>query len=83
MTGGKGLNIPASVKARLLTVANARQIDFQLLLNRYAIERFLYRLSLSNERENFVLKGAMLLALPRYLSDVSRNACPYPARLLA
>ena len=63
MTGGKGVNVPASVKARLLKIANARQIDFQLLLNRYAIERFLYRLSLSDERENFVLTGAMLLAL--------------------
>lgn len=63
MTGGKGLNVPASVKARLLKVANERQIDFQLLLNRYAIERFLYRLSLSDERDNFVLKGPMLLAL--------------------
>lgn len=63
MTGGKGTNIPASIKARLLKVANEKQIDFQLLLNRYVIERFLYRLSQSPEREGFVLKGAMLLAL--------------------
>jgi hypothetical protein len=47
MTGGKGTNIPASIKARLLKVANEKQIDFQLLLNRYVIERFLYRLSQS------------------------------------
>jgi predicted nucleotidyltransferase component of viral defense system len=32
-----------------------------LLLTRYALERLLYRLSLSPHRERFVLKGAMLL----------------------
>jgi hypothetical protein len=34
----------------------------ELLLTRYALERLLYRLSLSPHRERFVLKGAMLLA---------------------
>jgi hypothetical protein len=56
-------NLPASVQARLLKIAHAQQIDFQLLLNRYIIERFLYRLSRSPERDKFALKGAMLFAL--------------------
>ena len=34
----------------------------ELLLTRYALERLLHRLSLSPHREQFVLKGAMLLA---------------------
>ena len=34
----------------------------ELLLTRYALERLLYRLSVSPHRERFVLKGAMLLA---------------------
>ena len=35
--------------------------DFQFLLQRYAAERFLYRLGESQHRERYVLKGAMLL----------------------
>jgi len=38
-------------------------IDFQRLLTRYAIERFLYRLGRSAYEGSFVLKGAMLLAV--------------------
>ena len=34
----------------------------ELLLTRYALERLLFRLSLSSHRNRFVLKGAMLLA---------------------
>ena len=37
--------------------------DFQLLLQRYGAERFLFRLGESQHRERFVLKGAMLLTL--------------------
>ena len=33
----------------------------EALVTRYALERFLHRLSLSAHREQFVLKGAMLL----------------------
>lgn len=63
MTARTVTNVPASVQARLLKIAHVDGIDFQLLLNRYVIERFLYRLSQSTERDSFVLKGAMLFAL--------------------
>ena len=53
-------NIGASVRTRLLDRARAEQSDFQILLTRYALERLLYRLSVSPERDRFVLKGAML-----------------------
>lgn len=39
-------NLAASVQARLLTRAKARNEDFNLLLTRYALERILYRLSI-------------------------------------
>ena len=58
-------NIGASVRARLLDRARAAKANFQLLLMRYALERLLYRLSVSNQRERFVLKGAMLFAVWR------------------
>jgi predicted nucleotidyltransferase component of viral defense system len=55
-------NIGASVRQRLLNLAQARGQPMELLLTRYALERLLHRLSLSPHREQFVLKGAMLLA---------------------
>lgn len=55
-------NVGASVRARLLDRARAEKMDFQILLTRYALERLLYRLSVSDQRERFVLKGAMLFA---------------------
>ncbi|MDX0973238.1 nucleotidyl transferase AbiEii/AbiGii toxin family protein [Sinorhizobium medicae] len=53
-------NIGASVRARLLERARAERSDFQILLTRYALERLLYRLSVSPHRDRFILKGAML-----------------------
>lgn len=56
----KPVNLPASVLARLRNVARAKNTDYQLILRHYAIERLLYRLSISPQRDQFVLKGAML-----------------------
>lgn len=56
-------NMAASVKDRLLQIARARREEFQSILTRYAIERFLYRLSQSPHRQNFVLKGANVFTL--------------------
>lgn len=56
-------NIGASVRARLLNKARAEKLDFNLLLTRYALERMLYRLSISTQRSQFLLKGALLFDL--------------------
>jgi hypothetical protein len=53
-------NLPASVRQRLLNLATERKEDFGLVLTRYGLERFLYRLSVSPHRDSFVLKGALL-----------------------
>ena len=58
-----GQNLAASVRARLLNIAKAEQTDFNAVLVRYALERFLYRLGLSAHADRFVLKGAMLFNL--------------------
>jgi hypothetical protein len=55
--------LAASIHARLLNRARARGEDFNLVLVRYAIERFLYRLSRLPARESYWLKGAMLFDL--------------------
>jgi Nucleotidyl transferase AbiEii toxin, Type IV TA system len=56
-------NIAASVRQKLLNLANAQQEDFQGILTRYALERLLYRLSQSRHHDRFILKGAMLFTL--------------------
>lgn len=57
----KPRDIGASVRARLLNLSRERAQPFDLLLTRYALERLLYRLSVSAHRERFVLKGALLV----------------------
>ena len=61
MTGKADL--AASIAARLLNRAKATGEDHQTLLTSYCLERFLYRLGVSDRRDRFVLKGAMLLRL--------------------
>lgn len=56
----KPVNLPASIGTRLRNIALARQTDLAFIFRRYAIERLLYRLSVSDQRDRFVLKGAML-----------------------
>jgi Nucleotidyl transferase AbiEii toxin, Type IV TA system len=56
-------NVPASVRQRLLNLATEQKEDFGLVVTRYGLERFLYRLSVSPHRDSFVLKGALLLQL--------------------
>lgn len=53
----------ASVRARLLNRARETQQDFNLVLTRYAIERLLYRISISSYADQFMLKGALLFDL--------------------
>ena len=56
-------NIGVSVRDRLTQHARERRENAQFLMTRYAIERVLYRLSVSPYRDRFVLKGAMLFSL--------------------
>ncbi len=58
-----GKNPAISARTRLLERARRDGEDFQRLLVRYAIERLLFRLSVSDHAEDFVLKGATLFAL--------------------
>ena len=52
-----------SVRHRLRNRLRERGEDAQFGLQRYAVERFLYRLGASPYRDRFVLKGAALFAL--------------------
>lgn len=52
-----------SIRQRLRNELRARGEDVTQGLQRYAVERFLYRLGQSQHRERFVLKGATLFAI--------------------
>jgi hypothetical protein len=56
-------NVAASVQQRLLNKSREEGGDYQNLLTRFALERYLYRLGLSRHQEKFILKGAMLFPL--------------------
>jgi predicted nucleotidyltransferase component of viral defense system len=53
-------NLPASIHQRLLNKAHESGRAFNELLQYYAIERLLYRLSISEYSELFTLKGALM-----------------------
>jgi len=56
-------NTAASIRARLLSLAQSKSENYQRVLGGYAIERFLYRLGRSPYRDKFALKGATLFTL--------------------
>jgi predicted nucleotidyltransferase component of viral defense system len=53
--------IAASVHQRLLNIAQREDRRFNDLLQHYALERWLFRLSRSSYSERFILKGALVL----------------------
>lgn len=56
-------NSPDSVRQRLLNIAREQGHVFEVVLVTYGLERLLYRLSISEHRDSFVLKGGMLVTL--------------------
>jgi hypothetical protein len=56
-------NRAASIRARLKQHTDTSKQDFNLTLTRYGLERLLYRLSVSEHAQNFLLKGALLFQL--------------------
>lgn len=56
-------DIAASVRDRLKALARPGPDEFAVVLVRYGLERLLYRLSRSEWRDRFVLKGAMVFAV--------------------
>lgn len=63
MTDKSSSNPAKSIHQRLVNLSHKQKEDPNHILIRYAIERFLYRLSQSQYANQFVLKGAMLFAL--------------------
>lgn len=55
------VNIAASIRQRLKNISKDDNRPFNELLQYYAMERFLYRLSHSKHVEHFIIKGALML----------------------
>lgn len=77
-----------SIRQRLLNHAREAGEEFQLTLDRYAVERLLYRLSISRHRNDFLLKGAMLFRhwfehehRPTRDADFLGSGSPDPVRI--
>lgn len=60
MTRKEPKNLAHSIFQRLLNLAKERGDDFNLMLQRYGMERFLRRLGASPHSGSFILKGASL-----------------------
>jgi predicted nucleotidyltransferase component of viral defense system len=65
MSAKATVNIAASVRQRLLNRARNDHRPFSELLQYYAMERFLYRMSQSPHADRFILKGALMLRVWR------------------
>lgn len=61
MSAEKPANIAASIRQRLKNISKDEGRPFNELLQYYAMERFLYRLSQSKHAKCFILKGALML----------------------
>lgn len=61
MTQKQTKNVAASIRQRLLNKARNDHRPFAELLQYYAMERFLYKLSNSKYHHSFILKGALML----------------------
>ena len=68
-------NYGKSNRTKLLNLAQkTKGVDYNLILLRFVQERFLYRLSMSAYRENFFLKGGVLLfAHERFAARPTRD----------
>jgi predicted nucleotidyltransferase component of viral defense system len=83
-------NVVASVLARLRNSSKSSGVPFQQVLQQYAMERFLYRVSKSRHAQSVILKGALLLktigipnARPTMDIDMLRKGTADQASLLA
>lgn len=63
-------DIAASVRQRLLNLAREERQVFDVVLVAFGLERLVYRLSISDYRDRFVLKGGLLVTM--WTADTGR-----------
>lgn len=73
MTKNRPKNVAASVRQRLLNVAQRNAEDFQLLLTRFAAERLLYRLSTSRYQSTTIPGELPICLSDDFASDLQKR----------
>lgn len=63
MSKKEPVNLNHSIDSRLRNWSRENNLDHNFVMNRYACERLLYRLSISKYANQFILKGAMLFSI--------------------
>ncbi len=63
-------NLTASIRQRLLDLSRREGRVFDVVLVTYGLERLIFRMSISDYRDQFILKGGMLVTL--WIEDESR-----------
>lgn len=53
-------NLAESIKHRLLNLARERKEDYNFVLRQYVLQRLMYRISVSDYADDFLLKGGLL-----------------------
>ena len=71
-------DMAASVRSRLMQKAKDHGKTFDEIMTLYMLERLLYRLSISKYREQFILKGGLLLCM--LFEDLHRTCLLYTSR---
>jgi hypothetical protein len=61
-------NLGESIRQRLKNLSQQRNRPFDEILRYYAMERFLFRLSISSHAKKFVLKGGLMLKVDQTYS---------------
>jgi len=56
------VNTATQLKALIRNVSKDKKVNAQILLRNYMLERLLERVSVSKYKNNFILKGGMLIA---------------------
>jgi len=63
MSKKETVNVNLSIHNRLRNWSRENKLNHNFVMNRYACERLLYRLSISEYADQFILKGAMLFSI--------------------
>lgn len=56
------MNTANQLKAFIRNISKAKRVNAQILLRNYMLKRLLERISVSKYKNNFILKGGMLIA---------------------
>ena len=56
------MNTTTQLKALIRNISKEKKVNAQILLRNYMLERLLERISVSKYKQNFILKGGMLIA---------------------